>query len=204
MIDELRAKIESAEPALRIEFVGILTDLIGDLTSSPASIEVKVFDEDAVTLEAKAKEIGAVVSKVTGAVDVFDEIVVSGPAVTFRADPAGRCRRSRTTALTGDEATTVIDQSRMIPIRVTLPLKERRALQDLRGLQFESPSGVLYTLDQVGDITYDAGQGEIHRENLRRSIPVTARLSGTDMGIAIQAIRSDLARRVRLPPGRLS
>lgn len=210
VIDELRAKIESAEPALRIEFVGILTDLIGDLTSSPAPIEVKVFAEDAVKLEAKAREIGAVISKVKGVVDVFDGIVVSGPAVTFRVDPARATRFGLTvadvaaavsTALTGDEATTVLDRGRVIPIRVTLPLEERRALQDLRGLQFESPAGVLYTLDQVGDITYDAGQAEIHRENLRRAIPVTARLSGTDMGTAIRAIQSDLARNVSLPPG---
>lgn len=209
VIDELRSRIESAEPALRVEFVGILTDLIGDLTSSPAPIEVKVFAEDAVKLESKAKEIGGVISGVKGVVDVFDGVVISGPAITFRVDPARAARFGVTvadvaaslgTALTGDEATSVLDRGRVIPIRVTVPTDERRALQDVRNLQFQSPAGAVYTLDQVGDIVYDAGQTEIHRDNLRRSIPVTARLSGTDMGTAIQAIQSALAKGVSFPP----
>src|SRR5206468_3403914 len=33
--DDLRGQIESSQPALEIEFMGILTDLIGDLTVSP-------------------------------------------------------------------------------------------------------------------------------------------------------------------------
>src|SRR5207248_2144909 len=34
----LRKKIESSEPALRVEFLGILSDLIGDLVSSPSPV----------------------------------------------------------------------------------------------------------------------------------------------------------------------
>ncbi len=37
---DLRTQIESSEPALQVEFVGIISDLIGDLTSSPAPIEL--------------------------------------------------------------------------------------------------------------------------------------------------------------------
>src|SRR2546425_11630952 len=52
--NELRKEIEKSEPSLEIEFVDILPDMIGDLTSSPEPIEIKLFSEDAAALQAKA------------------------------------------------------------------------------------------------------------------------------------------------------
>src|SRR6185295_17179196 len=48
--DDLREQIETSEPALEFEFVGILSDLIGDLTSSPDPIEIRLFSEDTAAL----------------------------------------------------------------------------------------------------------------------------------------------------------
>ena len=41
----------------------------------------------------------------------------------------------------------------------------------------------------------------MHRDGLRQSIAVTARLEGVDLGSAIGAIRAQLAKDVRLPAG---
>ena len=84
VIDDLRGEIELAEPALEIEFVGILSDLVGDLTSSPEPIEIKIFSEDKAALHAKAEEIEGVIKGINGVVDTNPGIVVSGPALTFR------------------------------------------------------------------------------------------------------------------------
>src|SRR4029077_12866178 len=48
--DTVRTKIEASEPALEVEFAGILSDLIGDLVSSPEPIEIKLFSEDTAAL----------------------------------------------------------------------------------------------------------------------------------------------------------
>ena len=40
VVSALRKKIENSEPALRVEFLGILSDLIGDLVSSPSPVEM--------------------------------------------------------------------------------------------------------------------------------------------------------------------
>jgi multidrug efflux pump subunit AcrB len=56
-------------------------------------------------------------------------------------------------------------------------------------------------LDQVADVEYDKGQAEIARDGLRTTVAVTARLEGTDLGSAIRAIQTKLARDVKLPPG---
>jgi len=58
--NELRQKIESTEPALRVEFLGILSDLIGDLQSSPSPVELRLYSEDATALcDERARERGA-------------------------------------------------------------------------------------------------------------------------------------------------
>src|SRR5262247_388726 len=59
VISELRDEIAEAEPALEIEFVGIVPDVIGDLQGAPEPIEVKIFSEDAAALQAKADEVEA-------------------------------------------------------------------------------------------------------------------------------------------------
>ncbi|HKB79905.1 MAG TPA: efflux RND transporter permease subunit, partial [Thermoanaerobaculia bacterium] len=208
---ELRHKIETSEPALRVEFAGILSDLIGDLTSSPAPIEIRLFSEDTPALQRTAKQVAASISKVPGVVDVFDGIVISGPAVTFHIDPQRAALFGITTtdlsdtisaALGGTVASSVIERNRLIDIRVLLPPDSRSSLDQLRALRVRSPITNSYVrIDQVAAIAYDPGQAEIDRDGLRQSIAVTARLEGSDLGTAIGRIRAQLSRDVHLPPG---
>ncbi|MEA2173596.1 MAG: hypothetical protein QOD00_1188 [Blastocatellia bacterium] len=208
--DELRTKILTAEPMLRPEFVGILSDLIGDLISSPEPIEIKLFSEDTAALHAKASEIETAIQKVPGVVDTFNGVVVSGPAITFNVDPQRAARfgvtatdiaNTVTTAMSGDVASSILQGGRLINVRVIFPQSARASLDTLRALQVRSSSGTLFRLDQVADVSYDKGQTEVVRDGLRQSVAVTARLSGSDLGTAINAIKADLAKTVKLPPG---
>jgi len=207
---ELRHKIETTEPALRVEFLGILSDLIGDLVSSPEPIEIRIFSEDAAALRRAAEEIAASIGKVDGVVDVFNGIVVSGPAVIFQIDPqraalygvtAADVNEAMTTALGGEVVSNVIEHGRATGVRVLLG-GPRPQLDDLRALPIRAPSSNTYVrIDQIATINYDAGQTEIHREGLRQSVSVTARLEGRDLGSAIKDIQSRLASQIHLPAG---
>jgi len=207
----LRAKIESSEPALQVEFVGILSDLIGDLTSSPAPIEIRLFSEDTAALDQAATLVEESIKKVPGVVDTFNGVVVSGPAVTFKINPQLAARfgvsatdvaNTVTTAMTGDAASSILQQGRLITVRVLLPPAARQSLDTLRGLVVRSATtGAQFRLDQVAQIEYDKGQTEIQRDGLRQSVAVTARLSGSDLGSAISAIKTQLAKDVKLPAG---
>ena len=77
VIADLRHQIAEREPALEIEFVGIIPDVIGDLEGNPEPIEVKLFSEDAAALQAKADEVESSVKKVFGVVDTKNGIVNS-------------------------------------------------------------------------------------------------------------------------------
>jgi multidrug efflux pump subunit AcrB len=207
---ELRQKLAESEPALDVEFVGILSDVIGDLTSSPEPIEIKLFSEDTAALQAKADEVEASIKKIQGVVDTKNGVIVSGPAITFNIDPQRASRfgvtatdiaNTITTAMSGDAASSILQQGRLITVRVIFPPDVRTSLDKVSALQVRSSSGALFRLDQVADVAYDKGQTEIGRENLRQVVGVTGRLEGKDLGTAINEIKTQLAKDVKLPPG---
>ena len=208
--DELRGKVEESEPALQVEFVGILSDLIGDLTSSPAPIEIKIFSDNKAALHQKAAEIEEAIKKVNGVVDTNSGVVVSGPAVTFKINPQAAAKfgvnttdvaNAVTTAMTGDSASAILQQGKLVAVRVVLPAQAKQSLDTLKGLMIRSATGAQFRLDQVADIEYDKGQTEIERDGLRQSVAVTARITGSDLGTTIAAIKTELAKNVKLPAG---
>ncbi|HXI23752.1 MAG TPA: efflux RND transporter permease subunit, partial [Pyrinomonadaceae bacterium] len=184
VISDLRDQISEAEPesVLRVEFVGIVPDVIGDLEGAPEPVEVKLFSEDAAALEAKADEVESSIKKVQGVVDTSNGIVVSGPAITFKIDPLKAARfgvtaddvaKTATTAMTGDEASFILQQDRLIKVRVVFPADVRTSLDKVKALQVRSSSGQPLRIDQVADVEYEKGQTEIERENLRQTVSVT-------------------------------
>ena len=46
MISDIREKVNEQYPQLDVEFIQVLQDMIGDLTSSPEPIEIKLFSPD--------------------------------------------------------------------------------------------------------------------------------------------------------------
>lgn len=210
VIADLRKQIATSEPALEIEFVGIVPDVIGDLQGNPEPIEIKLFSEDANALQQKGDEVEAAIKKIQGVVDTKNGVVVSGPAVTFNVDPLRAAHlgvtaidiaNTVTTAMSGDAASSILQQGRLITVRVIFPPDVRTSLDKVRALQVRSSSGSLFRLDQVADVAYDKGQTEIGRENLRQMVSVTGRLEGKDLGTAIAEIKNLLSREVKLPPG---
>jgi len=210
VISDLRQQIAEAEPALDVEFVGILPDVIGDLQGNPEPIEVKLFSEDAAALQATADKVEEAIKKVPGVVDTLNGVTISGPAVTFNIDPlrasqfgvtANDIAATVTTAMSGDASSSILQQDRLIKVRVIFPADVRTSLDKVEALQVRSSSGQLFRLDQVATVEIDKGQAEIQRENLRQMIAVTGRLEGSDLGTAIRQIQAQLVKDVKLPPG---
>jgi multidrug efflux pump subunit AcrB len=75
-------------------------------------------------------------------------------------------------------------------VRVRFPSANRASLEAIQNTLLGSASGHTATLGSLAQITQLGGQNEIRRENLQRDIVVTARLEGTDLGSAIDKIKS--------------
>jgi multidrug efflux pump subunit AcrB len=207
---ELRRKFNTTMPELEWEFPGILSDLIGDLTWSPDPIEVKLFSTDTRWLMKKAPEVMAAIEQVPGVVDTFDGLVMAGPTLSLRVRPVAARRFGLTaaaiaaavnTAMLGQTASSVLEGDRVVNIRVLAAPDQIARLAALRELPLRTPRGELVKLSQVAEITEEGGQLELHREDLRQLVAVTARLEGRDLGSAIREIKKVLAADPTLPPG---
>jgi Cu/Ag efflux pump CusA len=77
----IRVKVETSQPALRVDFGQVIGDMLGDLMSSVSPIEVKVL-ETTKKLQKIAKQVAQIVEKTEGTADVFDGIVSAGPSIS--------------------------------------------------------------------------------------------------------------------------
>jgi len=49
LFSDIRGQVEETEPEAKVEFIQVLQDMIGDLTSQPEPVVIKLFSEDAKT-----------------------------------------------------------------------------------------------------------------------------------------------------------
>jgi CzcA family heavy metal efflux pump len=210
VIAEVRTRVETAEPALRIEFGQLMMDVIGDLTNNPAPVEIKLFGEATQVLHDKAAEVKRAIESVPGVVDAFDGVVISGPSFIVHVDPLKASLAGLSTAEVRDQIETIMRGTaetamqkgeKMIPVRTRFPGAYRTDIDRIARLQVTNGEGILVPLSGIAVIEKTAGQAEIHREGLRQMVAVTARISGRDLGSTINEIKSRLASTVRLPEG---
>jgi len=208
---ELREKIGKQFPMLQVEFVQLLQDMIGDLTSAPEPIEIKLFSQDKALLRDWAPKVADAIKKTEGIVDILNGIdnTISGPATLFQVDPTIATRAGfspeeveldASAIMQGEPAPTpVVINERAYTIRVRFPESTRSSLQSMLNTVLGSSTGQKATLGSLSRIVQIPGQTEIRRDNLQQDVAVTARLEGIDLGSGMEAVREAIAK-LNLPP----
>ena len=211
VISEVREKLHEEVPMLDVEFVQLLQDMIGDLTSAPEPIAIKLFSQDPALLRTWAPRVGEAIKKLPGVVDVLDGIenTISGPATMFRVDQAMAARAGFTpqeieldisAILQGEPAPTpVVLNDRPYTIRVRFPASSRSSVDAIRNTLLVSATGRTGTLGTLATVEEIPGQTEVRRENLQRNVTVTARLEGVDLGAGVASAQRAIAD-LHLPP----
>ncbi len=211
IISEVREKIAEKHPMLQVEFVQLLQDMIGDLTSAPEPIEIKLFCQNPELLREWGPRVADEIKKIDGIVDVLNGIdnTISGPAIVFQVNPTVAARAGFTpeeveqnvaAILQGEEAPTpVVNGDRAYTIRIRFPERTRASLDAIRNTLLTSSTGSKATLGSLATFQELPGQTEIRRENLLRNLGVTARLEKTNLGSAMDAVQNAIAR-INLPP----
>ena len=208
---ELREKIGKQFPMLQVEFVQLLQDMIGDLTSAPEPIEIKLFSQDKALLREWAPKVADAIKKTEGIVDILNGIdnTISGPATLFQVDPTIATRAGfspeeveldASAIMQGEPAPTpVVINERAYTIRVRFPESTRSSLQAMLNTVLGSSTGQKATLGSLSRIVQMPGQTEIRRDNLQQDVAVTARLEGIDLGSGMEAVKEAMAK-LNLPP----
>jgi multidrug efflux pump subunit AcrB len=208
VMDEIRGQIESQVPGVEVDLVLLMEDLIGDLTAVPQPIEIKLYSDDFASLMRVAPRVADAIRPISGVVDVKSGIVLAGDALAIRVDREKAALEGVDPAAVSDQlqvwlsgvvTTHVQEGVKMVGVRVWTPALARQNAADIGNMQLRAPDGHLYPLKRIARIDSLTGQPQINRENLKRMIAVTGRISGRDMGSTIREVKQVLAQDGLLP-----
>jgi CzcA family heavy metal efflux pump len=210
VMDQIRSRVEKEVPGLDIELAQLMEDLIGDLTAVPQPIEVKIYSDDPLKLSALARKTAVAIGRIPGVVDVLDGINPAGDALEIHVDRIRAALEGvdpdsvthMLGSLLGGNVTTEIQSGpKMVGVRVWTPADLRNTDGKLADLLMRAPDGHLFPLKRVADIVAVSGQPQINRDNLKRMVAVTARITGRDMGSVIRDVKRVMDAPGMLPPG---
>jgi len=200
VISDIRQRIESTQPALRIDFGQVIGDMLGDLMTSVQPIEIKIFGDNPQKI---AKEVAEQVSRIHGTADVFNGIVIAGPSVSIVPDYSRMAQFGITpanlqmqlqNALEGNVIGSIPEKEQLSAVRMIYP--RSRSITDLQQLEIFSPDGRLHPISSLATVRLNAGDAEIQRQNLQTMGVVTARLENSDLGTVMNEIR-----KIKVPAG---
>ena len=210
VIDEIRLQVEATQPALRIDFGQVIGDMLGDLMSSVAPIEVKIYGNNQRELEKIAKNVSSIVEKIKGTADVFDGIVLAGPTIVIEPNYRELAQYGITpadlqfqmqTALEGNVIGGLLESERVTPIRLIYKNSEKRSLEDIKKLKMFLPNGQSIPISSLVTISVQKGIAEMERENLQMMSVVTGRLDNRDLGSVMKEIQKKVSSDIHLPSG---
>ena len=199
-------------------FVGVnfsvktfLTERVEEtLSGYTASVAVNIFGNDLDALDQTAREVARALGEVRGAVEVQVQSPPGLPQLTIRLrkpdlerwgfDPVEVLDLIRV-AYQGDVVGQTYEGSQVFNVITVLDEASRDSITKVGELPLRSPSGAYVLLRQIADIYEGAGRYQVLHEGARRLQTVTANVAGTDIASFVQAAKSAIAAKVRLPPG---
>ena len=157
-----------------------------------------------------SRNVASIVAKTEGVEDVSDGIIAAGPYVNVLPDNAKLSQFGITsanlqyqlqTALEGNIVGAIQDREQFTNIRLLYPGNKTLDVNGIKNLQISMPNGKLKPIEQLATVKLIEGDVEINRENLQNMGVVTARLSGRDLGSAINEIKKEVSAQITLPQG---
>jgi len=208
VMDRIRRRIDEEAPGLEVEMALLMEDLIGDLTAVPQPIEIKLYGDRLDELLATAPKVADAISHIPGVVDVKDGIVLAGDAVNIVVDrdkaalegiDPDQVTRQLNAWFTGLVTTWVQENIKQVGVRLWVPLKARDRTSSIARIWLRAPDGHRFPLRRIAGTEVETGQPQITRDNLKRMVAITARISGRDLGSTLHEVKQTLARPGLLP-----
>ena len=203
VIDEVRTKVESSLPRMRVEFVQILSDVINDLAGAARPVEIKLFGQDLNTLEAYGKQLEPRLTKIDGLEDVFNGVVEPSAELSMAISSSEANRAGLTPdqvadavsgALLGAAAGEIRLEDRSIGVRVRAPDSVRLSPAQLGALPVVSPaSKAVVPLSSLATFRPVESRAELTRENQQQMISVHADLGARSLGAVMSDVKAILA-----------
>lgn len=209
VMDELRSKIETSIPSLQFGIAQLIGDMIGDLTSVPQPIEIKIFGATQLELIPLAREVAEKISRIYGVVEIKNGIIYAGDNIDIIVDPIraslfgldpDSVNRQIKNQIAGNYASNILVKDKVIPIRILSQGNLYNRVEQINNLLIIGASGKYTTLDQIANVEIKTSQTQQVRENLKPMIAVTARITGRGLGSTMHDIKQVMGK-LKLPHG---
>ncbi|HKT28936.1 efflux RND transporter permease subunit [Dyella sp.] len=208
VMNDIRQEVQQKVPGLDVDVSQLMEDMIGDLVSVPQPIEIQLYSDNADELNATAQRVADALGKISGVNGVLNGINPAGDAVVMTVDPARAALQGLdpqavtdqvNAAIDGTVATQLPTAGKMVGVRVRLQTSAYKRLEQISALPIRAADGHLLPLSQIAKLEIAQGQPEITRNDLKRMVAVTGRISGRSMGSVIADVKAMLAKPGMLP-----
>ncbi len=202
VIDEVRGKVAAAVPRFRVEYVQILSDVLGDLEGSARPMEIKLFGADLAALETYATALAPKVAKVQGLEDFYAGIAEPSAEMEMKIRGAEASRLGLTPqqvsaevsgALLGVNAGEIRLDDRSIGVRVRAPDSVRFNAQRLGALPiYAAQTRQAAPLATLATFTTAEVRSEHLRENQQQLITLTSSVTGRALSEVMADVKAIL------------
>ncbi len=211
VLDEQRRELAVVVPGVRVEFIQVLADMLGDLEGAPEPIEVKIFGPDPEVLRRLAADASARIESVPGLVDFFNGDEGCSPERALRVDPIAAGSHGLTVedvavqlagANLGQVATRLRRPDHLEDVRVRMDVNLRwgEGSEAVEGTPLVSADAGVVPVQSVGRWEDSCPPATQLRDDHQNIVHLTARLSGVSLGAAAKEVHARL-RDWKLPAG---
>ncbi|HYW05179.1 MAG TPA: efflux RND transporter permease subunit [Gammaproteobacteria bacterium] len=203
-----RKEVHRQVPGLDVDLSQLIEDEIGDLTSVPQPIDIRLFGNNVAHLRKLANNVAGAIGKVQGVVDVRNGVVIAGDALDVHVDRVKAASEGLTPqaitqqlkAYLGGVVTTQVRKGvKFIGVRVWVPKSLRDRTGQVGRLLLRAPGGNLVPLHRVAQVKIVSGQPQLTRYDLKSDVAVTARISGRSLGKTVQDVKKVLQKPGLIP-----
>jgi heavy metal efflux system protein len=209
LIEAMNAAL-SAIPGITTNFSQPIKDNVDEaLAGVKGELAIKLYGPDLFVLEAKAKEIAAVLSHIRGVDDLDYDRLVGQPQLLIAVDRSATARYGINiqdvqdaieAATRGHVVTQVFEGERRFDLAVRFSRDEDQ-LESLRNLAISAPSGERIPITQLAQLKKTEGLSQIFREGNIRRIAIKWSVRDRDMGGLVAEAMRKVDAAVKLPQG---
>ncbi len=180
------------------------------MTGAKQDVICKIFGEDLDTLTQYAAELGAIVSEINGAEDIYVETILGMPQLKIELnrdkmsilgvtiDDANKIINS---GLGGEPAGYIYEGEKRYSVVVKLAHQSVNSSNKLESLMIPTQSGSYVPLSSIADIKLINGVNQIQREDAKRRILVGFNLGNADVQTVVKQLQKQVESKLKLPAG---
>jgi len=180
------------------------------VSGTKGDVALKIYGEDASTLQRLAEQALKIMNSVPGAADTQMEVISGVAELRIHADRRALARYGLNvadlqlvmdSAIGGHTVSELVEGQRRFDIVLRLPKHYRNSPESLRQILLTAPGGERVMLSDVAEVELARGPEVVARENGSRRIVVQANVRGRDMGGFVADGQQRVAEELSLPPG---